>query len=88
MGNFLSTRLFRVGETQVTVSSLLLAAAIIAGSLLVSRLARNFVADRLLGKTRLAAGTRYGTDRQRSFWTLSSLFTVLTPSVLRAMVMA
>jgi small-conductance mechanosensitive channel len=63
VGNFLSTRLFRVGETQVTVSSLLLSAAIIAGSFLVSRLARNFVADRLLGKTRLAAGTRYAIGR-------------------------
>ena len=63
MGNFLSTRLFRVGETQVTVSSLLLAAAIIVGSLVVSRLARNFVADRLLGRTRLAAGTRYAIGR-------------------------
>ena len=58
MGNFLSTRLFRVGETQVTVSSLLIAAAIIVGSLLASRLVRNLVADRLLGKTRLAAGPR------------------------------
>ena len=63
MSNFLSTRLFRVGETQVTVSSLLLSAAIIAGSFLVSRLVRNVVADRLLGKTRLAAGTRYAIGR-------------------------
>jgi small-conductance mechanosensitive channel len=63
VGNFLSTRLFRVGETQVTVSSLLIAAAIIVGSLLVSRLARNFVADRLLGRTRLAVGTRYAIGR-------------------------
>lgn len=63
MGNFLSTRLFRVGETQVTVSSLLLAAAIIVGSLVASRLVRNLVADRLLGKTRLAAGTRYAIGR-------------------------
>lgn len=63
MGNFLSTRLFRVGETQVTVSSLLIAAAIIVGSLLASRLVRNLVADRLLGKTRLAAGTRYAIGR-------------------------
>ena len=63
MGNFLSTRLFRVGETQVTVSSLLVAAAIIVGSLIASRLVRNLVADRLLGKTRLAAGTRYAIGR-------------------------
>ena len=63
MGNFLSTRLFRVGETQVTVSSLLVAAAIIVGSLLLSRLVRNLVADRLLGRTRLASGTRYAIGR-------------------------
>ncbi|HEX9287684.1 MAG TPA: mechanosensitive ion channel domain-containing protein [Thermoanaerobaculia bacterium] len=63
MGSFLSTRLFRVGETQVTVSSLLIALAIIAASLLLSRLARKFVADRLLGRTRLATGTRYAIGR-------------------------
>jgi small-conductance mechanosensitive channel len=63
VGNFLSARLFRVGETQVTVSSLLLSAAIIVGSLVASRLVRNLVADRLLGKTRLAAGTRYAIGR-------------------------
>jgi len=63
VGNFLSTRLFRVGETQVTVSSLLLAAAIIVASLLLSRLVRNLVADRLLGRTRLTAGTRYAIGR-------------------------
>ena len=63
MSNFLSTRLFQVGETQVTVSSLLLAAAIVVGSLVASRLVRNLVADRLLGKTRLAAGTRYAIGR-------------------------
>jgi len=63
MGNFLSTRLFRVGETQVTVSSLLLSLAILIGSLVLSRLARTFVADRLLGRTRLAAGSRYAIGR-------------------------
>ena len=59
----MSTRLFRVGETQVTVSSLLIALAILAASLLLSRLARNFIANRLLGRTRLAVGTRYAIGR-------------------------
>jgi small-conductance mechanosensitive channel len=63
VGNFLSTRLFRVGETQVTVTSLLIALAIITASLVLSRLARNFIADRLLGRTRLAIGTRYAIGR-------------------------
>ena len=63
MGNFLSTRLFRVGETAVTVSSLLLALAILIASLVLSRLARSFVADRLLGRTRLAVGTRHAIGR-------------------------
>lgn len=63
MGNFLSTRLFRVGETQVTVASLLLALAILIASLVLSRLARTFVADRLLGRTRLAVGARYAIGR-------------------------
>lgn len=63
MGNFLSTRLFQIGETRVTVSSLLVALAILVGSFVLARLARQFVADRLLGKTRLAAGTRYAIGR-------------------------
>jgi small-conductance mechanosensitive channel len=63
VGNFLSTRLFRVGETPVTVSSLLLALAILIASLVLSRLARTFVADRLLGRTRLAVGARYAIGR-------------------------
>lgn len=63
MGNFLSTRLFRVGETAVTVSSLLLALGILVASLVLSRLARTFVADRLLGRTRLAVGARYAIGR-------------------------
>lgn len=63
MGNFLSTRLFRVGETPVTVSSLLLALGILVASLVLSRLARTFVADRLLGRTRLAVGARYAIGR-------------------------
>lgn len=63
MVNFLSTRLFRVGETQVTVSSLLLALAILIASLVLSRLARTFVANRLLGRTRLAVGARYAIGR-------------------------
>jgi len=63
VGNFLSTRLFRVGETQVTVSSLLLALAIIVASFVLSRLARTFVADRLLGRTRLGVGSRYAIGR-------------------------
>jgi small-conductance mechanosensitive channel len=63
VGNFLSTRLFRVGETPVTVSSLLLALAILIASLVLSRLARTFVADRLLGRTRLNIGARYAIGR-------------------------
>jgi small-conductance mechanosensitive channel len=63
VGNFLSTRLFRVGETAVTVSSLLLSLAILIASLVLSRLARSFVADRLLGRTRLAVGARYAIGR-------------------------
>lgn len=63
MGNFLSTRLFRVGETQITVSSLLIALAILVASFVLSRLARTFVADRLLGRTRMAVGSRYAIGR-------------------------
>lgn len=52
-----------MGETAVTVSSLLLALAILIASLVLSRLARSFVADRLLGRTRLAVGARYAIGR-------------------------
>jgi small-conductance mechanosensitive channel len=61
--DFLSTVLFRVGETEVTVSSLLLSLAILVGSFVLSRFARNFVANRLLGRTRLAVGSRYAIGR-------------------------
>jgi small-conductance mechanosensitive channel len=71
VGTFLSTRLFRVGETQVTVSSLLLALAIIVASLVLSRLARTFVADRLLGRTRLAVGSRYAIGRVFGYFILA-----------------
>jgi small-conductance mechanosensitive channel len=63
VSNFLSTRLFLVGETPVTVSSLVLSLAILIASLVLSRLARKFVADRLLGRTRLAVGARYAIGR-------------------------
>lgn len=63
MREFLSTVLFRVGETAVTVSSLLLSLAIFVGSFLLSRFARNLVANRLLGRTRLAVGSRYAIGR-------------------------
>ena len=52
-----------MGETAVTVSSLLLSLAILIASLVLSRLARSFVADRLLGRTRLAVGARYAIGR-------------------------
>src|SRR5512132_153416 len=63
MSDFLSLRLFKVGETQVTVSSVLLALAIFVASLVLSRFARSFIADRLLGRTRLAVGSRYAIGR-------------------------
>ena len=47
----------------MTVSSLLLALAILIASLVLSRLARTFVADRLLGRTRLEVGARYAIGR-------------------------
>lgn len=71
MGDFLSTRLFRVGETQVTVSSLFLAVAILVASLVLSRVARTLVADRLLGRTRLAVGTRYAIGRVFGYFILA-----------------
>ena len=63
MGDFLSFRLFRISGTDVTVSSLAIALAILVLTWVAARLARKLVAERLLGRTHLAVGARYAVGR-------------------------
>ena len=61
--DFLNFRLFHVGSTDVTVSSLLISTAILVITLLLSRLVRNLIAQKLLARTHLATGARYAVGR-------------------------
>ena len=65
--DFLNSRLFTVGDADVTVSSLVIALAILAATLVVSRIARNLIAERLLARTHLAKGARYAVGRVASY---------------------
>lgn len=63
MGNFLDFRLFRIGDTPVTVASLLASLGILIATWVVSRVSRGLIANRLLARTRLAVGVRYAIGR-------------------------
>jgi small-conductance mechanosensitive channel len=63
VGEFLSFRLFRVGATEVTISSLLVSIAILIGTWIAARVVRKLVAERLLARTNLAVGARYTVGR-------------------------
>ena len=59
MEGILDYRLFRVGDTPVTVASLAVSLGLLLGSYLLARLARRLVAQRLLARTHLSIGVRY-----------------------------
>src|SRR4051812_8525952 len=63
MGDFLSFRLFQIGGTAVTVSSVLVAFAIFVATWIAAKVVRNLVAERLLARTHLAIGARYTVGR-------------------------
>lgn len=63
MANFLDYRLFRIGETSVTIGSLAVSLLILVGAFLLGRLARRLVANRLLARTHLSIGVRYAMGR-------------------------
>jgi small-conductance mechanosensitive channel len=63
MERILDYRLFRIGETSVTVASLAASLLILGGAYLLGRLARNLVANRLLARTHLSVGVRYAIGR-------------------------
>jgi len=63
MGEFLSLRLFRLSGTDVTVSSVLVCAAILIATWVAARVSRKLIAERLLARTHLAVGARYAVGR-------------------------
>jgi len=63
VGDFLSFRLFKVGENSVTVSSLLVFFAILVITWIAARVARKIIAERMLARTNLAIGARYSVGR-------------------------
>ncbi|MEP7131884.1 MAG: mechanosensitive ion channel domain-containing protein [Acidobacteriota bacterium] len=63
MSDFLSFRLFKIGENSVTVSSIVVFLAILAATWVAARIARKLIAERLLARTHLAIGARYSVGR-------------------------
>jgi small-conductance mechanosensitive channel len=59
MQGFLDFRLFRIGDTSVTVASLVIGVLLLVGSYLLARLARRIVTNRLLARTHISLGARY-----------------------------
>jgi small-conductance mechanosensitive channel len=51
--------LFSIGDTPVTIASLVVALLLVAGSFLLGRLSRKLVSQRLLARTHLSVGVRY-----------------------------
>lgn len=89
MPNFLDTHLFRIGQTQVTVASLLASVAILVATWLVARLLRRLAIERLLGRTRMDPGVRYAIGRVVTYlvWVLG-LIVALQPLGVNATTLA
>ncbi|HKA35239.1 MAG TPA: mechanosensitive ion channel domain-containing protein [Thermoanaerobaculia bacterium] len=89
MRNILDYQLFHIGQTQVTIASLLASIAIVAATWLAARLLRRLVAERLLGRTRMDPGIRYAIGRVVSYlvWVLG-LIVALQPLGVNATTLA
>src|SRR6476660_10647119 len=89
MGNILDYRLFRIGQTQVTLASLVATLAILAITWLAARLLRKLVAEKLLGRARVDPGVRYALGRVLGYvvWTLG-LIIALQPLGINATTLA
>jgi small-conductance mechanosensitive channel len=87
--NILDYQLFHVGQTQVTLASLLVSIAIVAVTWLAARLLRRLVAERLFGRTRMDPGVRYAVGRVVSYlvWVLG-LIVALQPLGINATTLA
>ncbi len=89
MGNILDYRLFRIGQTQVTLASLLATMAILALTWLAARLLRKLVSEKLFGKARVDPGVRYAIGRVVGYivWVLG-LIVALQPLGINATTLA
>jgi small-conductance mechanosensitive channel len=70
MDQVLDYRLFHIGETSVTVSSLAVSLLLLLGAYVLARLSRNIVANRLLARTNLSLGLRYAIGRFVGYFVL------------------
>ena len=59
--------LFSIGDTPVTIASLIVAVVIVVGSLVLGRLSQRLVSQRLLARTQLSIGIRYVLGRFTSY---------------------
>src|SRR5512135_3428802 len=89
MQQILDYRLFRIGQTQITLASLLATLAILAATWLTARLFRKLVAEKLLGRTNVDQGVRYAIGRFVSYivWVLG-LIIALEPLGINATTLA
>jgi small-conductance mechanosensitive channel len=89
MNGVLDYRLFRIGQTQVTVASLLATLAILAGTWLLARVVRKLIAEKLFARTQVDPGVRYAMGRVISYvvWVLG-LIVALQPLGINATTLA
>src|SRR6266542_4990347 len=89
MQNILDYHLFRIGQTQVTIASLLATLAILAVTWVAARLLRKLVSDKLFCKARVDPGVRYAIGRVVSYivWVLG-LIVALQPLGVNATTLA
>jgi small-conductance mechanosensitive channel len=89
MQDILDYRLFRIGQTQVTLASLLATVAILAVTWVAARLLRKLVSEKLFGKARVDPGVRYAIGRVVSYivWVLG-LIVALQPLGINATTLA
>jgi len=89
MQEILDYHLFHVGQTQVTLASLLATVAILAVTWLAARVLRKLVAEKLFGRTHVDPGVRYAIGRVISYiiWVLG-LIVALQPLGINATTLA
>jgi small-conductance mechanosensitive channel len=89
MQEILDYHLFRIGQTQVTLASLLATVAILVVTWLAARLLRKLVAEKLFGRSQVDPGVRYAIGRVVSYivWVLG-LIIALQPLGINATTLA
>ncbi len=89
MQQILNYQLFRIGQTQVTLASLLVTFAILVGTWLLARVLRKLIAEKLFGRSQVDPGVRYALGRVISYvvWILG-LIVALQPLGINATTLA